>query len=247
MNTKALSSLLALGLILLGFQNCGNFTAQNQLMNSSDLASVDTDVRDMEKRGDIDQLYYYYGLNKDSSPSTKADIKNQYVDALFDLKNKKVDLKFKIKEEWSEIKKSIALTDKDVETIKDALKKIKLEKESHIDDLKGHAEEYIITYLSDQTSYLAQLQTLKDQFDGLSIKDGQTLLTQTLNEILARKLDLSLLKKFTQLIEDKAELKDLVSRIKNFFKNLKISIENSGTLTIKINAGSFQSEVIKEI
>ncbi|MCO5112566.1 MAG: hypothetical protein M9899_00165 [Bdellovibrionaceae bacterium] len=244
MNIKILNSFFILACVLFGFQNCGNFSAQNANLYAG-LSSEDTDgndVRDMEKRTDIDQLYYYFGLSKN-----KEAAQAQYFDALFDLTNKKVNLTLKLKDNISEIKKTLSLSDADVAKIKEATQQLQLDSKPHIDSLKGDAEEYIISYFSDQSSYIAHLETLKDQIEGLSIKDGKALLTQTLTEILAKKLDLSWLQKFTSLLEKKAELKSLVARIKEFLKSIKITIVSSGTLTIKINSGVFQSEIIKEI
>ncbi len=244
MNIKTLNSFFILACILFGFQNCGNFSAQNA-SSYTDFSSIDTndnDIRDMEKRTDIDQLYYYFGLSKN-----KEAAQAQYFDALFDLKNKKVNLTLKIKDNVSEIKKTLSLSDADVAKIKGTVQQLQLDSKPHIDSLKGDAEEYIISYFSDQSSYIAHLETLKDQIEGLSIKDGKALLTQTLTEILAKKLDLSWLQKFTSLLEKKAELKSLVARIKEFLKSIKINIVSSGTLTITINSGVFQSEIIKEI
>lgn len=242
MKSQSFLSIFALSLILLGFQNCGNFSAMNASGSFLSSHDEDIDVRDMEKRDDIQKLYYYYGLNKKTSNTG-----SKYVDVMFDLDNKKAELNLKLHDELAKIKKTISLSSSDVEAIREALDKLKLSQELSASDLKGSAEEYIISYFSDNSSYLAHIETLKEQLTGLSVDGGKELLTQTLNRILANKLDISLLDKFADLMEKKKELKSLIDAIKNYLKSIKISIENTGNVSINIQAGSYDSTVQKEI
>lgn len=230
MKIKALFSLFLINIMMFGFQNCGDFSAQSYSSSHPSL------LNDPSQGQDIQKLYYHY---------EKTENQKESYDILFDLENKKAELTLNLKEQKDKIKKSLDLSSADVKRLKDAVKNVNLDELRSADLSRDSVEEYIISYLEDQTSFLAYLETAKSEFDAYKVGLGKDNLARIINEILTEKLDNDLLDKIINLLEKRDELKSLAKSILNRLKNIKISTDHSATVSVNVSSSSWSWSTIK--